>query len=191
MMGYGTTVPHVVRILQDHVQPDSRVLEIGCGVKQYRPWLPTPHYTGLDLPDSPYVDEPPELACSAAAMPCADASFAVVFGVATFSVHDDVGASFREVHRVLRPGGLLLVFDYQRRVLEGLGRRNPIHKIVWDFPDLRRRLAAAGFRPDAVFDISRQLDLHGDPSLVRFVARRLRRAVAESFSTWLIVAARK
>lgn len=190
-MGYGNLNPHIVRILQKHIVPDSHVLEIGCGVKQYRPWLPTINYKGLDLPDSKYISDPPDYACSAENIPCDDESFDVVFGVATFYLHENVEATFQEVYRVLRPGGILLLFDYQQGVLKGFAKRHSYHVSTWDFSELSNRLVEAGFHGDKVNNICHQLDLYGDPSLLRFTVRRLRRFFLEKSSTWLIAAAHK
>jgi len=151
----GTAYPFVIDILRRRLRPGERVLEIGCGAMQYQPLLAVV-YEGLDLPDSPYLEATPDYACSAEAIPCEDGRFDLVFGVATFLIIRDVDRAFAECRRVLRAGGRLVVFDYQRHVCERLRRADPDHRHAWDFADMRRRLIDAGFVGEHVRDITHE-----------------------------------
>ncbi|MBL8487352.1 MAG: class I SAM-dependent methyltransferase [Rhodocyclaceae bacterium] len=184
----GTVYPFVVRMARELARPDGRVLEIGCGAKHYRPLLPG-EYAGLDLPDSPYLDEKPDIACSAERIEAPDASFDLVFGVATFLIVPDVGAAFRECRRVLRPGGALLVVDYQKEVCERLRREDPNHRHAWDFADMSRLLAASGFPPDRIEDWSRRTAAGSVKESLRMAMAPLLRPFGLA-PPWLAVAAR-
>lgn len=140
----GTAHSFIVDLLSRKLGPDDKVLEIGCGGQAFRGAIPG-RYHGLDLPDSPYVDRPLDFACSAEAIPANDATFDVVFGVAAFLVVPDAARAFRECHRVLRPGGVLLVCDYQKDVALRLGAADPLHRHAWSFPELAVLLREAGF----------------------------------------------
>lgn len=184
----GTAYSFVVEILKARLGPESRILEIGCGGKQYWPLLPG-KYEGLDLPTSPYLEEPPEYACSAESIPCEDARFDLVFGVATFLIIPNVVCAFTECRRVLRCGGRLVVFDYQKHVCRRLQKADPDHCHVWDFPDMKRRLMAAGFEPAKVWDIT-----NGTSPRLGYRARQifwLLTRVLGYKRQWLIVEAQK
>jgi SAM-dependent methyltransferase len=107
--------------------------------------------------------------------------------VAVFVLIADVDRAFRECHRVLRPGGRLLVFDYQKAVCEQLAISDPLrHRQAWDATELRARLRAAGFVD--VRDRSSLVDTADGPSLALLARRRIRRAMG-AVGTWLIVEA--
>jgi SAM-dependent methyltransferase len=182
------TAPHIVGGLLEVASPDARILEVGCGDKGLREVLPGT-YVGLDLPDSSYLDEPPDLAGSAEDIPAEDQTFDLVFGVAVFVLITDVDRAFRECLRVLRPGGHLLVFDYQKAVSEQLAVSDPErHRRAWDSAELCERIRAAGFVD--VRDRSSLVDTADGPSLALLARRRIRRAMG-AVGTWLIVEARR
>lgn len=86
---------------------DLSVLDVGCGAKPYLPLL-APHatrYVGLDAEPGDYVDD----VGSGEALPYPDASFDVVLCTQMLEHADDPPTVVREIHRVLRPGGLALV----------------------------------------------------------------------------------
>lgn len=107
------------------------VLEVGCGGGQAGRWLAArgAAVVGIDISVAMLrharrgpAAALPVAAATATALPFADASFDVAFtayGAIPFVA--DLGALFREVHRVLRPGGRWVY--------------STLHPIRWVFPD--------------------------------------------------------
>ena len=153
----------VVDLVGRRLPPGGTVLELGCGAMQYAPFLEG-RYIGLDLPDSLHVREAPHLLGSAERIDLPDASVDVVFGVATFHLMRVIDGALREARRVLRPGGYLLVFDYQQPVLERFAAV-PDYGFcnVWTSRQLRERVARAGFPRRRIRDLSHRAHADGDP----------------------------
>lgn len=144
------------------------------------------NYRGLDLPGSRYVERQPDYVGSAEAIPAPDASFDVVFGVATFYYMDDIDQVFAECRRVLRPGGWLLVFDYRRWTIEKL-RNEGDHAVrhAWDPPELRDRLERGRF--GSVHDLSHRA---GPDSAAKRPVRLLKQRLRPDRTQWLILEGR-
>jgi SAM-dependent methyltransferase len=82
----------------------------------------------------------------AGALPFAADSFDLVCALDVLEhLDDDVGAA-REIHRVVRPGGALVVFVPALRVLWGLQDQLAEHRRRYGRGQLRALLAGAGFR---------------------------------------------
>jgi SAM-dependent methyltransferase len=80
-----------------------RVLDVGCGDRPYRELFPDA--TGFDVPGNPHAD----LHGSIDAIPVGDASFDVVLCLQVLEHVPDPAAAVRELHRVVRPGGRVLL----------------------------------------------------------------------------------
>jgi ubiquinone/menaquinone biosynthesis C-methylase UbiE len=130
--------------------PGERVLEVGPGTGYYTlpaaGWLaPGGRLDALDLQE-PMLDEIMRRAKAAGIgtivpatgdaqdLPYADATFDAAFLIATLGEIPDKDRALRELRRVLKPGGRLVV---------GEGQPDP-HMVRSD--DLRARAAAAGLR---------------------------------------------
>ena len=173
------------------VRAGDRVLDAGCGVGGTSCWLA--EYRGALVTGVTLVAGQVERARAIAAergiahlatfevadyshLPYDDASFDVVWAQESLCHSPDKPATYRELHRVLRPGGRLVVAEYMRTTRE-LSRFDAL--VVrewlagWVMPDLdtieehRTAASAAGFEPVEVRDET----LNVEPSLRRLCRR--------------------
>lgn len=93
----------------------TRVLEIGCGGGQSRPWFQQKgmQYVGTDISKTRVGEElrlygGADVLCDAHFLPFADESFDVVYSAAVFEHLACPLRAVQEVRRVLKPGGLML-----------------------------------------------------------------------------------
>jgi SAM-dependent methyltransferase len=94
------------RELHDERGP-YRLLDVGCGVKPYYPWFEpyVSEYVGVDIGGNPAA----ELEGAVEALPVDDASFDVVICTQVLEHCDDPAQAVRELRRVVRPGGRVLL----------------------------------------------------------------------------------
>jgi SAM-dependent methyltransferase len=83
----------------------GRVLDVGCGERPYEPLFRSAEYVGFDVPENPRAD----LHGSIESIPAEDASFDVVLCLQVLEHVSDPAAAVRELHRVVRPGGRVLL----------------------------------------------------------------------------------
>jgi ubiquinone/menaquinone biosynthesis C-methylase UbiE len=124
---------------QASVQPQHRVLDVGCGTGTFavaiKGWLPSAEVVGLD-PDPRALARSRRKATRAGAsiqfdqgfanaLPYSDGAFDRVFSSLMFHhlPQDAKVATMREVRRVLRPGGSLHLLDFEQ---EGARSHNPL-----------------------------------------------------------------
>jgi SAM-dependent methyltransferase len=83
------------------------VLDVGGRIQPYRPLLEgrTVHYVAIDLRPSPLV----AVRARAEQIPFSDAQFDLVICTQVLEYVPDPAAAIAEIHRVLRPGGSLLL----------------------------------------------------------------------------------
>jgi ubiquinone/menaquinone biosynthesis C-methylase UbiE len=142
-------------------RPSSEILEIGPGpghlAERLLALLPDARWTGVDvdpamldaarhrLQAAGHAERATVLEADVAAMPLAEASFDLV--VSSLSAHHwaDAEAGFREIRRVLRPGGHALVFDLPAGLahLEGGTAGLGAADLAFEAP-VRRRFRGAG-----------------------------------------------
>lgn len=129
----------------------STVLLAGVGTGLDLPWLPPGHhYVGLDLTRAMLVRALPRAATvdfapvqgDALRLPFAEAAFDAAVLHLILAVVPEPAACLREIARVVRPGGRVLVFDKFLRP----GQRAPLRRLA---NPLVRRLAT---RLDVVFE---------------------------------------
>jgi SAM-dependent methyltransferase len=84
-----------------------RLLDVGCGVKPYAPWFApyVSEHVGVDIPGNPNA----ELEGKIEAIPVEDASFDAVLCTQVLEHCDDPAQAVRELRRVLKPGGRVLL----------------------------------------------------------------------------------
>jgi SAM-dependent methyltransferase len=115
-----------------------RLLDAGCGEKPYEP-LFAPHvsaYVGLD--NAAHADA--DLVGAIEAIPADDSSFDVVICIQVLEHVDDPAAAVRELHRVTRPGGRVLLSTHGAMVYHP----NPSDPWRWTHEGLERLFAANG-----------------------------------------------
>ena len=149
---------NVVSAIVDDVAPlggDLSVLDVGCDEKPYLPYFAAlaREYVGVDVQPGPYVD----VVSPAESLPFPDERFDVVVSFMALEHVQDPARALREMHRVLRPGGLALVAvpataayhpvptDYWRWTQEGLV------KLIGDNGDWSRVALRAGGGTAACF----------------------------------------
>jgi SAM-dependent methyltransferase len=86
---------------------DQAVLDVGCGVKPYLPYFApvAAEYVGLDVEPGPHVD----VVSPAETLPFEDERFHAVLSTQTLEHVADPARVVREAHRVMKPGGVLVL----------------------------------------------------------------------------------
>lgn len=145
----------ILRTLLDRLQPAlppaCRTLDVGCGtganapaLRPYSRWL-----VGLDAAAAPLSvgrnEHDLRLRGDAAALPCADQAFDLVVALDVLEHLDDDNAAACELWRVLRPGGVLLVFVPALKILWGLQDDVSLHRRRYTRSMLQQVITLAGF----------------------------------------------
>lgn len=130
--------------VRDHAR--GELLDMGCGSKPFAGLFAgrVTRYWGTDLSASRYLgDARPEAFARAEAQPFRDGSFDTVLGLSMLTYLPEPVRMIEEAHRVLRPGGVLIL-EFTQMV--------PLHDEPWDFFRFTRYgaehlLRRAGFEP--------------------------------------------
>jgi SAM-dependent methyltransferase len=172
--------PFVGRLLTRFAPAAGLVLDVGCGPALYRRGIPA-CYVGLDVTDRRAFGEPDgaDVIGTGDHLPFGDDRFHLVFIKSALHLVPDPDAALREMQRVLKPGGRLIVLDYNRRTQRRLAAAAGVAYPCWTQWQLKRRVTASGFVDCRLLGaVSR--DVGRLESLVRFPAQ-------EWFGTWAIV----
>ena len=159
------------------LRPDDDLLDVGCGSA----WLlaeqasQVHHVAGLDKSEIQVRMARKRLADRIAAgtaevvlgdamkLPWEDGRFSVVGSLNCLKFVPDPAKALREMHRVLRPGGrLVLTIDKLVRVGHARDRSGEIDAFgqwQWSVDDVRRLMEAAGFADVSVADMPTKLGL--------------------------------
>lgn len=168
-------VPFVVATLRAHAGAGDRILDVGCGPALYR-HVTQAEYVGLDVSDVPYTDalaRDVDVVASAEEIPLEADSFDLVFSLSAFFQVPDTNRALSEMRRVLRPGGRLILFDYNRRTQRALSVREGRARPCWTQWGLRRRVAGAGFR-DVELLVAAERQPSGPRRALRLIDEELR-----------------
>lgn len=129
---------------RSHARGD--LLDMGCGAKPFAPLFAgrVRRYWGTDLSRSPYLGGARlDAFAKAEAQPFRDGSFDTVVGFSMLTYLPEPVRMIEEAHRVLRPGGVLIL-EFTQMV--------PLHDEPWDFFRFTRYgaehlLRTGGFEP--------------------------------------------
>jgi SAM-dependent methyltransferase len=133
--------------------PGARVLDVGCGTGANGPVLAAGRFAvgadaspiPLGLGRSAYAAR---LRADGSALPFADRRFDLVCALDVLEHLDDDAGAVRELRRVLRPDGVLIVFVPALRLLWGRQDEVSHHRRRYSRRDLRVLIAGAGLRID-------------------------------------------
>jgi len=134
-------------LLRRYSSASSVVLDVGCGRGQYAQSI-IGHYIGLDITSEPYDQHSTrrvDLLASANSIPIKDGSIDLVFTVGSFYQLPKYKEALHEFHRILRPGGRVILFDYNRRTQQSLVVREGMQRPCWTQVELRNLLTSQGF----------------------------------------------
>ena len=175
----------VVQTILRNWSKGEKVLDIGCGPCYLREVFKD-DYIGCDVNDEPYgkIERKVDLICSAEDLKLPDESVDhVVIKSALFLFHD-IDKALSEAKRVLKKGGVLYLFDYNKRTQMVLAKKDGVESYpCWTQWGLKRRVRKLGY--------SKAQILAAKPSQPATVIRILRSIYSELFGTWAIVEARK
>lgn len=99
----------LVTVAPEHIT--GRLLDVGCGLKPYAPLL-APYVTehvGVDHPDSPHALTSVDVLATAYDIPLEDGSFDTVLLSEVLEHLERPADALAECHRLLRPGGKLIL----------------------------------------------------------------------------------
>ena len=137
----------IVRALEAaRVHARGRLLDVGCGARSFEPLFAgrVTRYFGTDLARSAYLGaRPPDAFARAEQLPFRDGSMDTVLGLSMITYLPEPSRLLDEAHRVLRPGGILIL-EFTQMV--------PLHDEPYDYFRYTRfgaqwLLERAGFEP--------------------------------------------
>lgn len=115
----------VVAIIKNYWEPGQKILEIGCGPAFLRDNFGK-DYIGTDITDKPYnIDLPRDvnIICPADRLDIQDNFVDIVIIKSAFFLFDNHKQSLEEVMRVLKFGGKVIIFDYNKKTQKNLQKK--------------------------------------------------------------------
>jgi len=134
------------KMLEVFSENQELALDIGCGKKRWDSWYKCP-YIGIDT----YKESKADIFARGGWLPFKENSFSFVtmFSVLEYIEKDE--DVLREIHRVLKPKGKLLLISQNRRATEANIRRDPskalLHKHVYSLKSIKKKLRKNGLKP--------------------------------------------
>ena len=170
-----TDVYYQPDFIAQYIPEESKVLELGPGQGANIIYLahcfPRAKFCGVDLQPLERADIPPNVHCFQRNYSdlriFRDNTFDVVYGVETIVHCTDKEQVFREVYRVLKPGGRFIVYDYSlhapfasydsevRKAIELISKGGAA-AIIESAMDWEQHFANCGFKPVHIADIGRK-----------------------------------
>lgn len=140
----------IAALLRARPHAHGVLLDVGCGDKPFARWFDghVSRYLGTDLASSPYIGGGlgggrPEVFARGERLPFRDGAVDTVLGLSMLDHFPEPGPLLLEAHRVLRPGGILIL-EFPQMV--------PLHDEPHDYLRYTRfgaawHLERAGFEP--------------------------------------------
>jgi SAM-dependent methyltransferase len=143
-------------------------LDFGSGTSPYRAFAPRARLLRADVPDHSGVEPPDFVLEVGRPCPAEDSSFDGILSTQVLEHVPDAGFYLRDAHRMLRPGGDLLLTTH------GIWEehRYPIDVGRWTAEGLRRDVSAAGF--DVVETVPLSCGVRGLLVLMSYELRKVR-----------------
>jgi len=138
----------VVALLNRYVGVGDLLVDVGCGPGLYRHVTPA-RFIGIDYTDATYYPDWPrsvDIVAEGSALGLKDSCADLVMSKSAFFQFPDPEGALAEFHRVLKPGGRILLFDYNRRTQKRLERVEVARRPCWTQWRLRVLVARAGFQ---------------------------------------------
>ena len=109
--GFETMIEDAVTRLAESLPEGARVLDAGAGEGQYAHHFPRQRYTGVDLGvgDTDWNYAGLDAVADLSALPFPDGTFDAALNIVTLEHLREPGRALREMSRVLKPGGVLLL----------------------------------------------------------------------------------
>jgi ubiquinone/menaquinone biosynthesis C-methylase UbiE len=149
----GTVYSNTLHWLKTFVAPESKVIEIGSGSGQYKQLLDKGNLICTDVPNSYYQSAAQiDVINRGEALPFASSSADILFSQGAVDYIEYLDAHFDEAFRVLKPGGKMLVFTYEKKTLKRIhkeskniyfGSRKHFH--IFNEGQLAQKLKNSGF----------------------------------------------
>ena len=143
------------------LEPGSMLLDVGTGTGVFLPYLLAMigwngRVVGLDVADrmllraraKGFHGEALYICGDIMAVPCHDATFDAVICYSSFPHFQDKPRAFREIHRVLKDGGRLLICHTASRArINEIHHQKPVvsHDLIPDADEVRQMLLATDF----------------------------------------------
>lgn len=173
-----STPDFVLDIIRLHHKENNKILEIGCGPAFLREFFPN-DYIGADITDELYnenLKRDVDIVCSAEKLLLDDDSVDIVVIKSSFYLFSNHDIALSEAKRVLKKGGIILIFDYTRRTQKRLQKQSKgsIYP-CWTQWGLKKKIDNAGFTESKI--------LSSNTNEINFI----RKIKQEIFDTWIIV----
>lgn len=140
-------IPFVEYYLKKYSKSNYIIIDVGCGSSQYR-YSTSAKYFGIDLTKDSYSESvlrDVDVVASAESMPFRKNSVDLFFFVGAFYQIPNYNKVLFEVFSSLKPGGRVLLFDYNSKTQKKLEINENRKLPCWSQNKLKRIISEAGF----------------------------------------------